>query len=228
MSRRYINQGCVTDKKFGLNVIIRHDYKKGRDPWIERYVKQSVDLAQKYFKPKGKVLDIGCAYGYAINEFNNRGYKAEGVDAYPVQGVFDVKIKKMDFYQLSEFYLTGFDGVFINHTLEHADSAIRLVENTWRILKEHGIVFVAVPHIDDEWAWDLRDSTTHYSGFNEKFLESLWKRYGFKTLFLKTVELSPKRKPARREIWYVGKKGDVIPNAKFLDKAKTVFDGIHK
>ena len=75
-----------------------------------------------------------------------------------------------------------------------------------RIIKPGGILFVAVPNGNYEWAWDLRDSTTHYSCFTPKFLESMFNRFGFKTLYLRNRELKPKRTPRRVEIWYVGQK----------------------
>jgi len=208
MSRRRVNQGAVLTYQYGLPVLIRHDYKERRDHWIERYVVQSVEYAAKFFKKGSSVLDIGCAYGYAVHEFNQRGFKAEGVDKFPVHGIFDdVKLTQGSFYQLEDIFKKGSVGnLFINHTLEHAGELFRFLHQCVMILKKGGCVYVAVPHIDDEWAWDFRDSTTHYAGFNEKFLESVWKRYGFKTLALQTVELLPHRKPPRREIWYVGRR----------------------
>jgi len=223
MSRRRINKGCIVSKAFGLPILERHDYRKGRDYWTERYVKQSVEFASKYFL-KGTVLDVGCAYGFAVHLFNQKGFSSVGVDLHPVDGIFNVILLRMDFYRLSQTMVKKafLDNVFINHTLEHADSPMRLIEQVNSILRVGGKVFVAVPHIDDEWSWDLRDSTTHYSGFNEKFLESLWRRFGFKTLDLKTVELKPKRKPRRREIWYVGQKTGKLPQVSFIEKALKV------
>ena len=214
MSKRVINPGMVKDVMYGLPVMIRHDYQDERDKFIEQFVEQSIQKAMEYFNRGGVTIDVGCAYGYAVKRFEDMGYKAIGIDKYVDGYRMSENIIHDDFYRISCILESeSCDNVFINHTLEHAENAIALVYQIFKIMKMGGIVFVAVPDGNYEWAWDLRDSTTHFSCFTPKFLESLFARYGFETLYLDNVELEPKRDNERVEIWYVGRKVKTIEEA---------------
>ena len=172
----------------------------------ERYIDQAIEFAHRMFNQESTLLDIGCKDGYAINEFNKKGYIAEGVDIFPQQGKYRVNMVMGDFDDLSINYEVFFDNIFINHMFEHAMDSMHLAREIHMITAEGGIIFVAVPYCQDRWAWDMAIDKTHYAIFNEYFLESIFLRAGFETIALKLYEGEPIRQPKHREVWYMGRK----------------------
>lgn len=188
----------IRTKMFGLPVIIRHDYKGKQLQKIHKYVEKSVAFFLRYCK-KYKVetiIDIGAGDGYAGDLFIKEKYKVVSIDLYPGSP----KVKKWNFYELEKLK-RKFDAVFCNHTLEHADSPYRLMEQIDKITHKGSILFIAVPDGSTKWAWDLKSSTTHFSCLTKPFLKTMVSRFGFQ------VKLIAKEfRKGAKEIWLIGVK----------------------
>jgi len=190
----------IKTKIFGLDVIVRHDYEGIRLKKIRSYIEKSVDFVMKYLDnyPYGlkTLLDIGASDDYAIKQFGGYGLECEGIDLYPTSP----KIKKLDFYELEKLG-KKYDIVFVNHTIEHADSPYRLMEQISKVINQNGILFIACPNGRTDWAWSLFHSTTHFSCIVPEFLDTMVKRFGFETI----MTLKEFREGAS-EIFLIGRK----------------------
>lgn len=108
-----------------------------------------LDLIEKY-KEKGKLLDIGCATGAFLRLAKEKGWETYGVEvsAYAAEiagkkynlNVFKGKLEDAGFQD------SYFDAVSASDILEHINNPADFLKKIRRILKEDGILYIAVPN----------------------------------------------------------------------------------
>lgn len=103
---------------------------------------------------KGKILDIGCAYGYFLRACENRGFTTYGVDIseYAVKTakkVCKAQLRVLD-VQKSKIPLksSSIDAIFLMDVLEHMENPYALLREVFRLLKKGGIVYIHIPVIN--------------------------------------------------------------------------------
>lgn len=97
--------------------------------------------------PAGAVIaDIGCSEGHITESLSREFALVVGLDIdYPSDWTGKFPFVQADGSQLP--LASGkFDGVVINHILEHAASPPRLLDEVWRVLKPGGVCYLAVPN----------------------------------------------------------------------------------
>jgi SAM-dependent methyltransferase len=92
------------------------------------------------------IADIGCSEGHITESLAKEFALVVGLDIdYP-----SAWTGKFPFIQADGSLLPlasdTFDGVVINHILEHAASPPRLLDEVWRVLKPGGICYLGVPN----------------------------------------------------------------------------------
>jgi 2-polyprenyl-3-methyl-5-hydroxy-6-metoxy-1,4-benzoquinol methylase len=117
------------------------------NPTFKKRIEELKELGIK----KGKILDIGCAYGYFLRACEARGFKTYGVDvskhAISVAGtictaelkVVDVEKSKLPFKN------SNLDAIFLMDILEHLENPYKLLREVFRVLKRGGIGYLHVP-----------------------------------------------------------------------------------
>ena len=104
-------------------------------------------LQREIRNPAGAVIaDIGCSEGHITESLSKQFALVVGLDLdYP-----STWTGKFPFVQADGSFLPlaseRFDGVVINHILEHAASPPSLLDEVWRVLKPGGICYLAVPN----------------------------------------------------------------------------------
>lgn len=148
------------------------------------------NLVGKYIANTGRVLDIGCSNGVFLDLFKEKGWETWGVEP---SGNAKVSIQKghkvlnvsFEKAKLPENY---FDLVILNHTLEHLDHPLRVLEKVYNLLKKGGILFVDVPNAGGLGArllgkyWPYCLPKEHKWQFTKASLSELFKKSGFKIL----------------------------------------------
>lgn len=126
---------------------------EGHTSWAE--------AAIDWWKPKGRVLDIGCGTGFCHTKFTeDYGVDYEGITA----SLEDVKVaqeigRKILFDDMT-FLTYGdneFDGVFARHVLEHSPFPIITLMEWRRVTKKELLLVSPAPEF---WGWGGRN---HYS-----------------------------------------------------------------
>lgn len=152
-----------------------------------------LELIERYIKG-GKLLDIGCAGGGFLMYTKSRGYNVEGIDISEFAVNFaksrglDVKKGVLEELNFTESY---FDVVCASDILEHVFSPIYFLKDVYRILKQNGIFYLAVPNAGSFYyfLFGLISKFNHKNyfvlplhlyHFNKNTLTQMLKKVGFK------------------------------------------------
>lgn len=109
-------------------------------------------ILQKHINFTDKIiLEIGCGYGYVINQFQKISGHAIGID----KSYYLVKSSKKNHGECEFICADGTllpikknsaDLIILNHVIEHTDHKDELIKECNRILKEKGIIYIATPN----------------------------------------------------------------------------------
>jgi len=186
--------GCKTARTFPYSDI---DYKE-QEFYCEHYIKNEdlfrgfakdmVGIVKRY-KDSGRLLDIGCAVGFLLEEAKNSGFEAHGIElnekaaAFTSAKGFDVRRSQLKSAGYGE---NSFDVVILNHVLEHIILPNTFLQEIRPVLKEDGLVVIGVPNHDSlvaglygtRWyGWGMPEHIWH---FDRNSLESLLLKNNFK------------------------------------------------
>ncbi len=102
----------------------------------------------------GRVLDVGCGEGFALAEFQRRGWEAEGID-HSVEGLRAINpdvlehVEQGDVFELLEIRISNddtYDVVWLNNVLEHVTEPLDLLKSLRKLIADDGVLVVTVPN----------------------------------------------------------------------------------
>lgn len=144
-------------------------------------------LPKTGYRPK--ILDIGCAEGRLLNSLLGYGCRCWGIEHKNYPGSRFLSGDRISYIQedLGKVNLPekSFDMIFIWHVLEHVDSPDAVVRQACDLLKENGILVLAVPNFSSDeatlfrQAWFHLDVPWHKYHFTEKAIKYLAEKNNF-------------------------------------------------
>ena len=135
-----------------------------------------------------RVLDVGCAYGFFLLFARERGLDAYGLEVSSETSRYarDHGVNVQTGTLLEARFDSGFfDIVTLNNVLEHTLNPVAELKEVFRILKNQGIVFVAVPNFGslvakvDNFYWKMKSWPNHLFYFTEPTLTGILRKAGF-------------------------------------------------
>jgi len=148
---------CSDCKTFRTMPYFEMDYRDQK-LYCEHYIKNEDNFrdfakvlleAVKRHRQKGRLLDIGCAVGFLMEEAMREGFEAEGIElnekAVNIASSKGLNVKKCTL-QRSGYEKNIFDVVILNHVLEHIIEPNRFMQDLRTILKDTGILVIGVPN----------------------------------------------------------------------------------
>lgn len=107
----------------------------------------------------GRVLDLGCAFGFATRIAARRGYETVGVDSSPA---YIARARRADhrttYVQSDAAHVplpsASFDGLLCLDVLEHVPDERGTLDEIARLLRPGGTLVLSVPHRGTLWALD--------------------------------------------------------------------------
>jgi len=147
-------------------------------------------LINKYSKGK-TILDIGCATGEFLNFFKSRNWRTFGIEPNEKAREFANENFGLDVYEenkIKKFENNYFDVITMWHVLEHVHNLNERVGEIKRILKNDGILFVALPNPDSFDAkyykeyWAGYDVPRHLYHFNKLNVKELFDKFDMKII----------------------------------------------
>lgn len=108
---------------------------------------------------RGRVLDLGCAFGFATRLLKAAGYEAVGVDASPEYIARARRADPKGTYVLADAAHTGlssatFDGALFLDVLEHLPDEQGAIDELARVLKPGAALALSAPHRGLLWRLD--------------------------------------------------------------------------
>ncbi len=197
-------------------------YTREEPEWDEAltYLHDShLALLESYLPSKGKLLDVGAGKGHLLRVALRRGWSAEGYEidaalAGKLAGKIGTRVRSGDFAAI-EWRDGQFDAVAMHHVLEHVKNPEGYLRAIRRMLRDGGILFLAVPNINSlssrmkllmEKAGVRRknvgkyyDTGHHLLYFTPATLKETLACFGFQPLFLRSGHrVRPRQSPIKR------------------------------
>lgn len=148
------------------------------------------------YKSNGKILDVGCSYGFYLKVFNKYGFSVTGIDiSRPainyLKKVFKLKgiVGEFNDYLFSK---KSFDVITMIDSLEHVSNPRKILLKSKEIMKKEGLIVIQTPNAESfiskltgkNWFWLL--PSQHLYLFSIKSLKMLLEQTGFKIIRVST------------------------------------------
>lgn len=145
---------------------------------------------------KGEILDIGCGTGAFLSGMKAAGWSATGLE--PDEAA---RKKARELYQLDPlpsnelFRLPAakYDAITMWHVLEHVHQLDDYLNRIEQLLKDRGVLFIAVPNLQSfdaahyKECWAAYDVPRHLYHFSANGMEQLLQRHGLKLRKIKPM-----------------------------------------
>jgi len=202
-------------------------------------IRTSADMIEKKFSPRrGKLLDIGCGYGFFLQEMKSRGWDVAGVEisktgrqhAQKFFGIhaYDEPLEKLQLRKQS------FDAVTLFYVVEHVANPEALLHAVQRLLRPGGLLLLRWPHSTPivkmlgplAGRLDLYHTPYHLYDFSPQTIKKLLERTGFRdiTTMIAGYTLPPAPAP-RMASCIFGSLGEVLSS---ITHGKLLLPGVSK
>ena len=170
------------------------DYQKFE--WLfKNFFLKRVRTIEKFHRGKGKVLEVGCSTGTFLELFKNKGWEVWGIEPSESGEIARKKgIRVLNaYFEEADVPTNYFDVVILNHTLEHLENPVVILQKAKKVLKNGGIVFVDVPNFDSLSSkvmgkyWGYLAPTEHLWHFTPDTLTKTFIKMGLKPIYRATT-----------------------------------------
>lgn len=165
-----------------------------------------LELIGKFSSEKGKLLDVGCGFGFFLKEARNHGWSTYGIDVsnvavdYAKSTLGLENVVRGDFLQ-STFAEGEFQAVTLWNALEHLPSPQAFLAEAHRVLEDDGVILIRVPNLGfvklvwwirplvelagyHNFSYLLTPPPHHLFGFTPKTLRAYLERSGYEVVHL--------------------------------------------
>jgi SAM-dependent methyltransferase len=153
-----------------------------------RYLK-----AVERFRPRGRLLDVGCAYGHFLENARFNGWRVEGVEPLNDARILAQSRFRLTVHETIENAPTGvFDAVTLWHVIEHIPAPQDMLRALHARLASGGVLALATPNIDSlsaritgaSWGW--LSPPDHVILYSRHTLALRLEQSGFEVLYVET------------------------------------------
>jgi 2-polyprenyl-3-methyl-5-hydroxy-6-metoxy-1,4-benzoquinol methylase len=167
------------------------------EPNIRRTAQRRLKYLENYIQP-GRLLDVGCATGFFLDEAQRRGWTVEGLDV----SSFGVDYARQHFGLKAhhgaltdlDFAPGSYDAVTMWDVIEHAPDPTAYVRRAAELLRAGGVISLATPDIDSvparlagrRWV-GFKLSEEHVYYFSVRTLSRMLEDAGFEIISVRHV-----------------------------------------
>jgi 2-polyprenyl-3-methyl-5-hydroxy-6-metoxy-1,4-benzoquinol methylase len=142
------------------------------------------------FVPSGRILEVGCGYGYFLQCALDAGYDAYGIDLSPVAVKWAAERHPGRVFcglleEVPEIQEQQYDVIFGSHLIEHLTEPGAFLESASRLLRPGGLIVLVTPNIGSLLArvsgsrWVSFKIPEHVSYYDHTTIATLLTRGGF-------------------------------------------------
>jgi SAM-dependent methyltransferase len=162
---------------------------------IAPVVNCSADLISRRYQAKtGRLLDIGCGYGFFLKKMVQDGWQVEGIEVSPPGRDYAKRELDLNIHtgplEKSSFPENIFDAVTLFYVIEHVHDPKQLLKEVYHILKPGGLLLLRWPHSAPvvkalgpfSKRYDIFHTPYHLYDFNPENMKHLLQQVGFNTI----------------------------------------------
>ncbi len=199
-------------------------YEKEHEDWTPL-----LKLVKTYFTKTPLWLDVGCAYGFLLQQALHVGIPAFGTDISSYALRWQKSVRNQLVQSLAEqlpFHKKSVDVVSLFDILEHVPHPEQVIDEVSRVLKPEGLLFLSTP---DPIYFDRKEST-HVHERPPSYWVDLLQRKGYKVQLrfgdpMYTIEMIATRKP--HENWVKLCSDYLKQRFGFVDKMAVEHEDLH-
>lgn len=152
---------------------------------------EMAEIVAKLLPEKGKVLDVGCGQGPALEWFTKNGFDTLGITTCVADLIacenHGWPVVLEDQNNMPPMWTENFDCVWARHVLEHSIAPLWTLHEFARVLKPQGILYLETP--GPNTSANHEQNKNHYSVFDWRMLSDLLDRSGFEVLDARQMQL---------------------------------------
>ena len=187
---------------------------------------------------KGRLLDVGCGYGFFLKEMKSRHWQVEGIEVSELGRKYAQENWGIHVYSglLEDLTLPDnyFDVTTLLYVIEHVPDPLGLLTEVKRILKPDGLILLRWPHTTPivrilgplSRKLDLYHTPYHLYDFSPRVIRRALLRSGFKEVETRIGGYT--RPPQRLGQWTSAVFGQLGEALNSLSRGKILFPGISK
>ena len=157
-SRREVNLGTYSTEEYRRRYFLD---RKIYSSWFRK----KLELIERFKPGRGRILDIGCSYGFFVEEALGRGWDAFGCEINPVTGGYSRgrlgERVHVGGPETIPFGGQGFDAIVMWDVIEHQPDPLSFLEGVKKYLKPGGVICLQVPNFGsyiselkkENWDW---------------------------------------------------------------------------
>ncbi len=165
------------------------DYLKDEKILVDRGERYAKKLEK--FTPPGRILDVGCASGFILKGFENKGWICQGIEPNDTMASYGREQLNLNIHtgNLETFQsVEKFDLITLIQVVGHLYNLDKALSNISNLLKPDGFVLVeswnmkstVARMLGKNWAEYSPPSVIHW--FSDKTLTQLFEYYGFELI----------------------------------------------
>lgn len=166
-----------------------YDLTRYYSPITEKRYKELLEEFEVY-KTEGRLLDIGCGYGFFLQTAQEAGWEETGIE------ITDEAVKACTSKGLrmhhgtlesANFPNDHFDVIVLIETIEHVVDVDKLLKEIHRVLRPGGLVYLSTPNFNAlnryrlKEKYDVVQYPLHLSYFTPNTLKRFFESNGFET-----------------------------------------------
>lgn len=154
------------------------------------------------FRKTGKLLDIGCGFGFFLETANEKNWETTGVEISNT-AVKACTSKGLRMHhgalETAHFQNNEFDVIVLIETIEHVLQPEKLITEIHRILRPGGLVYLSTPNFNAlnryrlKGQYDIVQYPLHLSYFTPRTLKKFFEENGFSTQKITSTGISKTR-----------------------------------
>ncbi len=147
---------------------------------------KKLEIVSSFNQNKGSLLDVGAGTGDFLNAAKNDGWSISGVEPNSKARSLANQKSILLVEDINQLPTQKYDVITLWHVLEHVPNLFEYIETLKSLLKENGILIIAVPNYKSYDAtyykefWAAYDVPRHLWHFSSKGIKKLFAQFNFK------------------------------------------------